>query len=101
MSDSFEIRVQADSEVIHERSHGKHPIVCPIAVKLAGKWFPHESWDDFALVILETWHEELRGLDQGAAKLHFTDGPWMIRVSVTGTGLWLVEAIRGGLERNV
>ncbi len=80
---SFRVVVNANEETIRERSRGKHPIVCPIAIKLAETWFPHESWDDFALVILDWWIQRVIGLcreNAPSAKLDFMDGPFEIDV---------------------
>jgi hypothetical protein len=84
---AFRVVANANEQAIRDRSRGKHPIVCPIAIKLGEIWFPHECWDDFALVILDWWIQRVVGLCRGdttSAKLDFMDGPFEIDVQLAG-----------------
>jgi hypothetical protein len=99
MPDQFRINVQTDAEVIRSRSRGKHPIVCPISVSLGNRYYPHESRDDFALTILESWHQQVADIRRGNTRqvnLLFMDGPFMIRLVPLSAELWTVVCVRRG-----
>jgi hypothetical protein len=101
MPDQFRIKVQADADIIRSRSRGKHPIVCPIAICIGSRCFPHPDWDDFALTILDWWLQQVVELQRGnsrVADLQFMDGPVSVRMTPSSASLWKVECLRQGRE---
>lgn len=92
----FRVVVDANEYLIHKRSGGKHPVVCPIVIGLGGAWFPHRDWDDHALVMLDWWLQRLavlRDKCRAVVDLDFMDGPFKVQVERTDVSLLEIRCI--------
>jgi hypothetical protein len=79
------------------RSRGKHPVVCPISVKIGAVFFPHQAWDDYTLTILDWWLQKAIALLRGPSKkvsLEFMEGPYQISIEANQQGTWMLECTR-------
>jgi hypothetical protein len=100
----FRIRLRSSVERQGVTKGEGLPLVCPIAIQVGEVWFPEKSWDDFAVVILGWWLEELRTLertDNGRASLLFMDGPFEVRIFRVKGDLLTIECINRSTRKAV
>jgi hypothetical protein len=67
---------------VNKKDH-RFPVCMPFSVRIGGVAFPHSEWDDFAIVVLNSWLENIAEIEvQGSGKacLRFMDGPFQIEV---------------------
>jgi hypothetical protein len=97
----FSILVNPIEETIRERASAGLTLTCPIYIRCGECAFPNESWDDFAVVILGWWMEQVRDLHRcqiETAVLLFMDGPYRVHISSAGHKEWMVVGVLQGLE---
>lgn len=76
----------------------------PVWLKGDQKEFPTQGWNDFPVIILGWWLEEIERLVEmkgGKAECSFMDGPYKFEVDA-GPGSWFITFItrrRNGVER--
>jgi hypothetical protein len=83
MSQHASIKVDlAGLEAIGQLVRGK------IAIEYAGVFFPEEDWNDFPIVVLGWWLEEIKKLSRcgpgTTGRVRFMDGPFECALSFTG-----------------
>lgn len=75
-----------------------------ISASLGARWFPDESWNDFAVVILGWWIDALLTLlDRKSGKVEwlFMDGPYRIDVAMNDADSLSVQLVCTGLRDSV
>lgn len=68
----------------------------PIWIELAGQAFPSSHWDDFPVIILGWWLQELHNLSTGTVnrvECHYMDGPYHFEIT-SSKSLWMVKCLR-------
>jgi hypothetical protein len=97
----FHVSIEPNENQMRKRVEAGRPITCPIHIRIGDTVFPHETWDDFAAVILGWW---LQGLDalrrcqSNCVELLFMDGPYEVRVIRNDSADWLVVGVVRGLQ---
>ncbi len=84
--EEFELCLDIHTEEISQRISRRATIVTPIHVRIGPCCYPTDNWDDFSVVILSWWCEQLHFLRDGltsCAELLFMDGPYRLHISPT------------------
>ena len=101
---TFRVEVSFDRESVRERTYSGRPIVCPIHLQIRERAFPHQRWDDFAIVILAWWAQELISLEQGYSRhavLRFMEGPYEVHITPASDGLWCLTGVQRGSAKEI
>jgi len=74
-----------DEEIINSWKNNR-PIITSITIKINSNYFPSEDWDDFSVVILNWWLENIIAHCEGQllSDNNFMDGPFLFRTRVDG-----------------
>jgi hypothetical protein len=79
----------------------KGPTTCPIHIEIGNERFPNAMWDDFAVVIMGWWIEqviELRSGTSSVALWDFMDGPYSLEIQRSHEDCCIVNCIMRGVK---
>jgi hypothetical protein len=98
----FKIRIPSCKDSITKRGSSRFPITCPIYIECGEWFFPSQEWDDFAVVILGWWLQEVGVLERDeceSAVLRFMDGPHQVNIVPVNSGRWLLAGVSEAVGR--
>lgn len=94
-----EVHLIVDAKTL--RSGNMGPATGNVWLALDHSAFPFEGWNDFVVVVLESWVSATLRLLHGLSKcefVHFMDGPYAVEMAILAPGMIRLRAIKHGRD---
>lgn len=98
---NFHIVLSTDEGMLRSQAAGGRSLILPVHIQVGSISFPDPNWDDFAVVILGWWAEQISTLKTkciNSAVFRFMDGPYEVRVVPDASEMCILIGIEDGLR---